>query len=85
MIVPRQIDPVTQALMDNVNEFGMLSKGTTNEIKSMKKPASNIVTVVTCVANFVEGRNDHTWNTAHRKIYELPRKGVGCRDMVSEG
>ena len=84
MIVPKQIDPVTQALMDNVNEFSLISKMTANEIKSMMNPAKNIVNVVTCVANFVEGRSDNTWKTAYRKIYELPRKGVGCREIVSE-
>ena len=71
--------------MDNVNEFGLVSKGTANEIKSMNNPAQNVATVVICVANFVEDRSDHTWKTANRKIYELTRKGVGCREIVSEG
>ena len=71
--------------MDNVTEFSLVSKGTANEIKSMNNPAQNVATVVICVANFVENRSDHTWKTANRKIYEFTRKGVGCRDIVSEG
>lgn len=35
------------------------------------------------VANFIEGRSDHTWVSSKGKLFDLMRKGVGARQRVS--
>ena len=44
------------------------------EVRNLNSPPhQDIKEVILCVANFIEGnrKNQHTWNTARQKLYEM--------------
>ena len=59
------------------------------EIRNFSNPPHHDTKeVIMTVVNFIEGSTrkgqQHTWNTARQKLYEMVNRGVGSREKVSQ-
>ena len=54
------------------------------EIKNLNNPLEVVKQVIVTVANFIEGSDKHTWQTARGKMLDFVKRGVGAREQVSE-
>ncbi len=56
-----------------------------SEIKNFANPPQAISETAQALANFVENKDDATWNSSKAKIFDYINRGVGLRgERVSE-